>query len=77
MASAISEIEEKVRSLSVEDKAELIRMLIADLDGPSDADADRAWLAEAERRNVELAEGKVRPVPGEQVFEALRMRLKR
>ena len=76
MASAISEIEERVRALSAEDKAELIRTLIADLDGPLDADVERAWLAEAERRNLELAEGKVRPVPREQVFETLRSRLK-
>jgi len=34
MSSAVAEIEAKVRTLSREDKAELIRALIAELDGP-------------------------------------------
>ena len=61
MPSVIAEIEEKFRSLSAEDKAELIRSLIAELDGPADADAERAWLDEARRRHGELAEGKTHP----------------
>ncbi len=76
MPSVIAEIEEKFRSLSAEDKAELIRSLIAELDGPADADAERAWLDEARRRHGELAEGKVEPVPAGRVFENLRSRLK-
>ena len=74
MASVIAEIEEKFRSLSTEDKAELIRSLIAELDGP--ADAERAWLDEAKRRHGELAEGKMEPIPADRVFENLRSRLK-
>jgi putative addiction module component (TIGR02574 family) len=77
MSTDVAEIETKIRSLSLEDKTELIRALIAELDGPADGDVERAWLQEAQRRYREVVEGKVRPVPGERVFENLRARLKR
>jgi putative addiction module component (TIGR02574 family) len=77
MSSVVAEIEAKVRTLSREDRAELIRALIAELDGPADADVEGAWLEEAKRRHREIIEGKVKPVPAERVFENLRARLKR
>jgi len=66
----------KIRALSPEERAELIRLLIADLDGPSDANIEKAWLQEAQKRYREITEGKVETVQGEQVFENLRSRLK-
>ena len=77
MSTEVAEIETRIRSLSREDRTELIRALIAELDGPVDTDVERAWLEEAQRRHREVVEGKVRPVPGERVFENLRSRLKR
>jgi hypothetical protein len=77
MPSVIEEIEAKFRTLTPEDKTDLLRTLIAELDGPADSDAERAWLVEAQKRHKELAEGKVRPVPGERVFANLRARLER
>jgi putative addiction module component (TIGR02574 family) len=77
MADDVAEIEAKIRALSAEEKAGLIRALIADLDGPADDGAERAWLEEAEKRHRELVDGKVEGVPGERVFENLRVRLKR
>lgn len=76
MSTDVPEIETKIRSLSLEDKTELIRALIAELDGLADGDVERAWLQEAQRRYREVVEGKVQPVPGECVFENLRGRLK-
>ena len=77
MSSVVAEIEAKIRSLTIEDKSELLRSLIAELDGPADFEAERAWLLEAQRRHQEVAEGKVQPVSGERVFENLRSRLRR
>lgn len=77
MSIAVAEIEAKIRSLSVEDKTELIRALIAELDGPADADVERAWLEEAQRRHGEVIAGKVQAVAGDRVFANLRARLKR
>ena len=42
MSTDVAEIEAKIRSLSFEDKTELLRALIVDLDGLADADAERA-----------------------------------
>jgi len=77
MSDDVAEIEAKIRALSPDEKAELIRSLIADLDGPEDAGVEQAWLDEAERRHRELLDGKVQGIPGERVFEDLRARLKR
>ena len=77
MSTDVAEIEAKIRSLTLEDKAELIRSLIADLDGPADADVESAWLVEAQRRHREIVEGKVEPVPAQRVFQNLRARLKK
>ena len=77
MATALKDIEAKIRSLKPEEKTELLRSLIAELDGPPDSDAQRAWLEVAKRRHREIVEGKVKPVPGDEVFEKVRSRLKR
>lgn len=72
MATSLAELEEKVRALSQSDKAALIRLLIGELDGPPESDIERAWLAEAKRRHQELLEGRVKGIPGEQVFSNVR-----
>ncbi len=77
MSNVVAEIEAKIRALSLADRTELIRALISELDGPADAEVERAWLEEARKRHSELIEGKVRAVSGERVFENLRSRLKR
>lgn len=77
MSANVAEIEAKIRSLSLEEKTDLLRVLIAELDGPADVDVEQAWLVEAQRRHREVLEGKVKPVPGERVFENLRARLER
>ncbi len=77
MATNVAELEAKIRSLSPEDKTELLRSLIGELDGPADADVEQAWLKEAQRRHREIEEGKVTAIPAEQVFANLRARLKK
>lgn len=77
MARAVKDIQREIRELSSEDKVELIRTLIADLDAPADSNVERAWLETSQRRYRELVEGKVKGVPGPPVFERLRKRLGR
>lgn len=72
MATSLAEIEEKVRELSQDDKATLVRLLIGELDGPPEPDVEKAWIAEAKRRHQELLEERVKSVPGEQVFARVR-----
>ena len=77
MSTITAEIEVKIRALSLEEKTDLIRSLIAELDGPADAGVEAAWLGEAQRRRREVLDGQVQPIPGERVFANLRSRLKR
>ena len=77
MSRAVAELEAQIRSLNPDDKAGLIRALLAELDGPVEADVEQAWIEEARRRHDEVVEGKVQSVPGERVFENLRARLNR
>ena len=77
MATVLAEIEEKVRTLSQSDKAALIRVLIGELDGPAESGVENAWIAEAKRRHQELLDGRVKGVPGDQVFANVRALLAR
>jgi hypothetical protein len=77
MATALNELEAKIRSLKSEEKTQLLRSLISERDGPPDADVERAWLEVAKRRNQEIKDGKVKAVSAEKVFEKVRSRLKR
>jgi len=76
MARALSEIEREIRELDAEQKRDLLRRLIAELDAPADAEVEKAWLKESQRRYRELVEGKVKGVPGALVFERLRARIR-
>lgn len=75
MAREIAEIRKEIQSLSEEERDELLRTLVADLDFPADPNVEKAWLEAAQRRYRELVEGKVRGVPGHLVFDRLRSRL--
>ena len=77
MSRAVAELEAEIRSLNSDDKTGLIRALLAELDGPVEADVEQAWVEEAQRRRREVVDGKTQPVPGDRVFEHLRERLNR
>jgi hypothetical protein len=50
MANLVAEIAEQIQLLSASEKNELLRMLLKDLDGVDDQDADEAWRNEVVRR---------------------------
>jgi Putative addiction module component len=76
MARALSDIEQDIRSLTEQDRARLLRLLISDLDAPADAGADAAWLVEAERRLAQDEDGSALTYPLDEVLEEARSRLK-
>lgn len=76
MVRAIEDIEKDIRSLNAEEKRDLLRVLIAELDTPADPNVEEAWLETSQRRYRELVEGKVRGIPGPLVFQRLRSRLR-
>lgn len=73
--SRAKDIEQVIRTLSGDEKIELIRSLISELDAPADANVEREWLETSQRRYRELVEGKVHGVPGPLVFRRLRANL--
>ena len=68
------ELIDEAMSLPVELRAQLIDKLLKSLN-PSQAEIDKLWALEAEKRVADIEAGKVQLVPGEEVFEKVRKRL--
>jgi putative addiction module component (TIGR02574 family) len=76
MARALADIEQDIAALSENERVELLRKLIGDLDAPSDAGSEAAWLAESERRLDEIEAGTAKVIPADQVLKEARKLLK-
>jgi len=76
MASPSDELESKALKLSRRGRARLAQRLISSLDQKVDADAEKLWLEEAERRLGELKSGKVVGIPAEKVIKKARSTLR-
>lgn len=50
MANLVADISEQIQLLSASEKNEILRMLLKDLEGVDDQDADEAWRNEVVRR---------------------------
>jgi hypothetical protein len=50
MANLVAAISEQIQLLSASEKNEILRMLLKDLEGVDDQDADEAWRNEVVRR---------------------------
>lgn len=70
----IEELKREVLKLPHHQRARLARELIESLD--EDAEIEQAWYDEAERRLLELEEGKMEGVSAEEVFASARERLR-
>lgn len=68
-----AEIIREAASLPVEERTVVIDSLLRSLN-PPDPETDRKWAAVAKRRLEELRSGRVKPVPGEEVFAKIRQR---
>jgi putative addiction module component (TIGR02574 family) len=76
MARPARELESQALKLSRRERARLAQRLISSLDQEIDADAERLWLAEAERRLAELKSDKVAGIPAEKVLRKVRSALR-
>lgn len=74
MTTSIEVLEAEVLSLSAEDRSRLLDRLIASLG--SDPEIEKAWAAEADRRDAEIDNGMVTAVPAEQALARLRAGLR-
>ena len=71
MALPFERIKEEALGLDLDSRATLARELLVSLDELSDAENERLWLDEAERRQAEVRAGRVTLEPGDQVMERL------
>jgi putative addiction module component (TIGR02574 family) len=63
----LKEFIEEVNSLPVEERAAVADSILRSLN-PPESDVDRRWTQVTQRRLAELRSGKVKAVPGEEVF---------
>lgn len=68
-----ADIIHEAESLPVEERALVVDSLLRTLN-PPDPEIDRKWAAVAMRRLEELRSGRVKPLPGEKVFDKIRQR---
>lgn len=68
-----AEIIHEAELLPVEERTVVVDSLLRSLN-PPDPEIDRKWAAVAKRRLEELRSGRVKPIPGEQVFAKIRQR---
>ncbi|MBA4095062.1 MAG: hypothetical protein C0489_13385 [Candidatus Accumulibacter sp.] len=57
MSPMLAEVCEKIQLLNAEEKHEVLRVLLQDIDGLADADADEAWRDEVVRRVKAIRNG--------------------
>jgi putative addiction module component (TIGR02574 family) len=76
MARALADIERDILELNQNERTELLRKLIGDLDAPGDENSDAAWLKESERRLGEIEGGTARTYPADEVIQEARTLLK-
>jgi len=78
MSDALAELKEMAAQLSAQERAELALALIESLDGPleNQADVAEAWRIEIDRRVAQIEGGEVELIPGDEVFERARRRLR-
>ena len=76
MAKPARGLESKALSLPRRERARLAQRLISSLDPEVDADVEKLWLEEAERRLAELKSGKIAGIPAEKVIRKVRSTLR-
>ena len=74
MAHSLPEIEKDALLLSAEDRARLAVRLLSSLEKTTESpeEIEKLWVAEAERRFLELRDGVVQGIPAREVFAELR-----
>ena len=76
MSIHFEDIERQAKQLSLKQKAALVRTLIEELDSSVDRDVEQIWIEEVQRRYDAYLRGELEALPGEEVMERARARLK-
>ena len=68
MTRTLADLEEEALRLKLDDRAALAATLLRSLEEVSEAEHERLWVAEAERRQQDIESGQVETIPGEEVL---------
>ncbi len=68
----MKKIEEEILNLPPQERALLAEHLLNSLDEDEDPEAEKLWIAEAERRYQAFKQGKVKGIPADKVFREVR-----
>jgi putative addiction module component (TIGR02574 family) len=71
MNERVKKLSEEIRKLSAEERADLLDELVILVHSEPDAEIDKAWVEEANRRWEAYLRGEVQTVPAEEVFAKL------
>ncbi len=77
MGIATDKILEEALLLPADERASLVEKLLQSLNLPTEAEVNRLWVEEAERRVSQIEAGQVELIPGEQVFARIRAKYQR
>ena len=67
VGSEFEKVREQALNLDLDARVALARALLESLEDLSEAEDESLWFAEAERRQQEVREGRVKLVPGDEV----------
>jgi putative addiction module component (TIGR02574 family) len=77
MTALAEKIGKEALALSESERANIARLLIDSIDGPSDSDAQATWDAELQRRLREVESGTAKGRPATAVFAEIRAQHRR
>jgi len=77
MPTKLQTVEAQAMKLNAKSRAQLVERLILTLEEPRAAEIERLWYDEAERRALELQEGRVKARPGAAVLRRVRQEISR
>ena len=72
MPDQVTELVERGKALSPEERSRLVDLLLESLHEPATAEVDAAWEVEIERRLVEYDQGEVKAIDADEVFAKAR-----
>ena len=69
---SLKEIEAEIKKLDLQERASLAKWIMESLDDLSEAEIEKLWAEEAERRLDEMERGQVPEMPAEEVLRRAR-----
>jgi len=77
MSAIANKVFEEALSLPSDERVSLVEKLLTSLNLPIQAEIDRLWMEESERRVSQIERGDVELIPGDEVFAKIRRKYKR